>query len=276
MPKRRANRTAAPPPEVHTWSSLCIGVGSDEMERDARDVSSALSSRGYRDQVLMTGEDATQQAIQNGLQEALMDAEGGCVFVFVSAHGGYGPGEERCFVVPHGIDLDCDPAVLEAEGVDMVEIRRMCLKSAVDVVLVLDACYSGAALRGGRRGKAKRDYGPGTVLVASSLPSRESKYVEGEQNSVLTGVLLAVIRGGGLAQLHVLAEEVGLELGWENAIDVELIDRWEEGDSAGVRACDLSELALELLEVGMSSALEEPRAIQETVGRSFVALERCS
>merc|ERR1712196_745250 len=99
-----------------------------------------------------------------------------------------------------------------------------------------DTCYSGALVHDQAHGKqsAKFKHGPGRVFLTSSARGKVSKYAEGQRNSVLSGVLLAVIRGGGLEALCALGDDAGLEPNWFYSIDCTLLEEWMEVRARGL------------------------------------------
>lgn len=264
--KRKRNSKSEEATKQQGHSSLCIGVGCREMEQDAIDMSEALAARGYDHRVLLSGSGATQAAIHIALEDMLCTCIG-TVFVFVSAHAGWCNGD--CFMAPHGVSQN-HSASLAREGVSVNFIRRRCLASDNNVILVLDTCFSGNVVHSDKRRSAKRDRGPGRVILASSLPRRVSTYIQGG-NSVFTGLLLAVIRGGGMAALQLLADEVGLEPDWMHTIEESLLEQWMQAETAGLHALVLAEMLVELVDAGLGRSRDHQRPLLEVCGQPFPA-----
>ena len=106
-------------------------------------------------------------------------------------------------------------------------------------------------------------------MLASSAPNVVSKYVQGEPNSVLAGVLLRVVQGASaMADLEEIAEQAGLDPDWTNGIDIDLLEEWTETDN--LDAEHMCQLVIELVNAGLSPVLDEPRPLHSAQGCSFL------
>jgi len=255
------------------FASICVGVGCEEIENDATDVSQALGVWGYNseDQVVLVGEAANRQKIESAMETMLLTSNFDTVWIFISAHAEYSEASGECFLVTHGVS---GVEALEQHGISLRWLRNCCLQSIANVCVVLDTCYSGAFLNQahGKQSSKFRE-GPGRVFLTSSTPGKVSRYVEGQRNSVFTGALLAVIRGGGLEALCADADDAGLESDWLQRIDCTLLDEWIEARAKGLKVSSVCELTMELLAAGIGPILGDQQPLVETRGRGFLVAE---
>ena len=116
-------------------SCVCaIGYGNKTMERDAIDVANALSARGYSAKgTVLTGSAASKSAVELALKLVLKQVKTGPVVIFISCHGEY-EADGVCGLSMHG------------GSVSVKELRQWCLSTSANVMLVVDACFSGALL----------------------------------------------------------------------------------------------------------------------------------
>jgi len=173
--------------------------------RDARLVGDYLTRvMGYPGEhiVVLTDEHAAKSDFEKYFEQWLANhvEKGATVFVYYSGHGAPNPKTGDAFLVPY----DGDPAFIDQTG---YPLRRMYAAlgklPAKEIIVVLDACFSGAGersvLAGGARplvlqlDKSVRVPGNVTVLAASSGSQISSTYKE-KGHGLFTYFLLKGIR----------------------------------------------------------------------------------
>lgn len=176
---------------------------------DAHDVAALLSDPalcGYpADQVtLLLDGQATKAAIEHELEQLAKTARADdTVLVFFSGHGGRittNAGVDGCLVP---VDADGTPARMILGEELTAALKKI---RAARVVLVMDACHSGATaspkgeLDAVEMSLRDADYdrlasGEGRVVIASSKPDEVSYAYKHMRNSVFTDALLKALRG---------------------------------------------------------------------------------
>lgn len=126
---------------------------SDYSFGDARLVKDYLKALGFKERniELITDEKATKSSIEKSLEAWLKNKakSDSRVFVYYSGHGAPDPSTGEAYIVPY----DGDPNYLEVTGYPLKRLYDNLGKLQVaEVVVVLDACFSGA---GGRSVLAK-------------------------------------------------------------------------------------------------------------------------
>ncbi len=140
--------------------ALVVGIekyaalpAADFAERDAVAVRDHLLALGFpqRNTILLTGQSATRTGIEKYVESWLPRnvKETSRVFIFFSGHGAPAPATGQAYLVP----WDGDPKFLENTGYPLAKLyEKLNALKAKEVVVALDACFSGA---GGRSVLAK-------------------------------------------------------------------------------------------------------------------------
>jgi uncharacterized caspase-like protein len=181
-------------------------------DQDARDFYDYLVNEAHfaKDHVkLMLNEQATQKAILSEMGSKWlprMVAPDDLLLVFISSHGSSSQMDIQGsnYIVAH----DTDPDDLFATGIEMQQLVQV-IKARVRsdrVVLVLDACHSGAAKASSKGLARQANYdaaviaqGTGQLVIASSLPTQASWEYKERPNSVFTRSLIEGLRSNGNA-----------------------------------------------------------------------------
>jgi uncharacterized caspase-like protein len=126
---------------------------SDFSARDAKLVKDYLTSLGVRERniELLLNERATQSSIRKSLESWLPNRvkKDSRVFVYYSGHGAPEPASGEAYLVPH----DGDANYLSTTGYPLKMLyEKLGALPVAEIVVVLDACFSGA---GGRSVLAK-------------------------------------------------------------------------------------------------------------------------
>ncbi len=181
-------------------------------DQDAKDFYDYLVNEAHfaKDHVkLMLNEQATQKAILSEMGSKWlprMVAPDDLLLVFISSHGSSSQMDIQGsnYIVAH----DTDPDDLFATGIEMQQLVQV-IKARVRsdrVVLVLDACHSGAAKASSKGLARQANYdaaviaqGTGQLVIASSLPTQASWEHKELPNSVFTRSLIEGLRSNGNA-----------------------------------------------------------------------------
>lgn len=177
--------------------------------KDARDFANFLVKEGNfaPDHVLLlTNEEATENAIQRAVGDSWLPRrvlEGDVVLVFASTHGS--PKEMDVagenFLVTYDTDVEnLFSSAIELQDLAMT-IRR---RTRCDrVIVLLDACNSGAAEVGGKGLLRSKNFevgsisGDGTIVISSSRANEKSWESKRYQNGVFTHNLMAALKCNG-------------------------------------------------------------------------------
>lgn len=122
--------------------------GSAYSQNDASLVKEYLKALGFpeRNIELLINERATKSALEKTLEVWLPNRskKGGRVFIYYSGHGAPDPAKGDAYIVPY----DGDPNYLSVTGYPLKRLyKKMENLPAAEVVIVLDACFSGAGER---------------------------------------------------------------------------------------------------------------------------------
>jgi uncharacterized caspase-like protein len=180
--------------------------------KDARDFSDFLVKEGNfaKDHVkLLVNQDATRANILSALGDKWLPHVANpddLVLIYISSHGS--SSDMDVGGINYLLAYDSQVDNLYASGLPMQDLTRV-IKGRVHsdrVVLVLDACHSGAAEAGGkglmRQGNVNADevaQGTGQLVISSSSPSQVSWESRNYQNSVFTRCLIDALRKNGNA-----------------------------------------------------------------------------
>lgn len=177
--------------------------------KDARDFADFLIKEGNfaPDHVLLlTNEEATENAIQRAVGDDWLPRrvlEGDVVLVFASTHGS--PKEMDVagenFLVTYDTDVDnLFSSALELQDLaTTIRRRTMCDR----VIVLLDACNSGAAEAGGKGLVRSKNFdvssiaGEGTIVISSSKANERSWESKRYQNGVFTHNLMSALKCKG-------------------------------------------------------------------------------
>lgn len=177
--------------------------------KDARDFAAYLIKEGNfaADHVLLlTNEEATENAIQRAVGDDWLPRrvlEDDVVLVFASTHGS--PKEMDVagenFLVAYDTDVDnLFSSAIELQDL-ATTIRR---RTACDrVIVMLDACNSGAAEAGGKGFSRSQNFdvgsiaGEGTIVISSSRANEKSWESKRYQNGVFTHNLMSALKCKG-------------------------------------------------------------------------------
>ncbi|HND67665.1 MAG TPA: caspase family protein, partial [Candidatus Obscuribacter sp.] len=177
--------------------------------KDARDFAAYLIKEGNfaADHVLLlTNEEATENAIQRAVGDDWLPRrvlEDDVVLVFASTHGS--PKEMDVagenFLVAYDTDVDnLFSSAIELQDL-ATTIRR---RTACDrVIVMLDACNSGAAEVGGKGFSRSQNFdvgsiaGEGTIVISSSRANEKSWESKRYQNGVFTHNLMSALKCKG-------------------------------------------------------------------------------
>jgi len=177
--------------------------------KDARDFADFLVKEGNfaPDHVLLlTNEEATENAIQRAVGDDWLPRrvlEDDVVLVFASTHGS--PKEMDVagenFLVTYDTDVDnlFSSAIELQDLATTIRRRTMCDR----VIVLLDACNSGAAEAGGKGLMRSKNFdvgsiaGEGTIVISSSKANERSWESKRYQNGVFTHNLMAALKCKG-------------------------------------------------------------------------------
>ncbi|MBI4678774.1 MAG: ankyrin repeat domain-containing protein [Elusimicrobia bacterium] len=175
-------------------------VEAQYAERDAEAVRKHLLALGVpqRNLVLLTGQAATRAGIQGFVEEWLPknSKAGSRVFFYYSGHGAPDPKTGDAFLVP----WDGDPMFLKSSAYPLkVLFEHLGRLEAREVVVALDACFSGA---GGRSVLAKGARPLVTQVKESVLPQGGISLLTAASGSEITTILEE--EGHGVFTYHLL------------------------------------------------------------------------
>ena len=177
--------------------------------KDAEDFRDYLINKGHfaADHVkLLTNEQATEKEIVSELGGKWLPhvaAPDDLVVIFLSSHGSpaYMDTAGVNYILAHDSDVeDLYSTALEMQ--DLVEVisKRIHAKR---VILIIDACHSGA-LELGAKGLTRSNFdinelalGTGRVVISSSLPEQVSWELKGQSNSIFTRELIDTLSSEG-------------------------------------------------------------------------------
>jgi len=180
--------------------------------KDAKDFADFLVKEGNfaKDHVkLLINEQATRANILSDLGDKWLPRLANpddLVLIYISSHGS--PSEMDNENVNYLLAYDTNPDQLYASGLPMQDLTRT-IKARVHsdrVVVVLDACHSGAAEAGGKgmsyTGNVDANavaQGTGQLVISSSSPSQVSWESKAYENSIFTRCLIDALRKNGNA-----------------------------------------------------------------------------
>jgi hypothetical protein len=186
---------------------------SDFSSRDAKLVKEYLVSLGVRERniELLVNERATQSSIRKSLESWLPNRvkKDSKVFVYYSGHGAPDPATGEAYLVPH----DGDANYLSTTGYPLkVLYEKLGALPAGEIVVVLDACFSGA---GGRSVLAKGArplvvvaegprLTPNMAVLAATAGAQISTSSPDKGHGILTYYFLKAIKDGkrDLAEIY--------------------------------------------------------------------------
>ena len=186
---------------------------SDFSTKDAKLVKDYLASLGVRERniELLLNERATQSSIRKAIESWLPNRvkKDSRVFVYYSGHGAPDPASGEAYVVPH----DGDPNYLSTTGYPLKTLyEKLGALPAGEVVVVLDACFSGA---GGRSVLAKGArplvlikegpaLAPNLAVLAATQGTQISTSSPEKGHGILTYYFLKAIKDGkkDLAEIY--------------------------------------------------------------------------
>jgi tetratricopeptide (TPR) repeat protein len=215
---KETSRVVVPPKPIRDKWALVIGISKFQDEsinlkyaaKDAQDFHDFLVSdcNFARDHVkLLTDKDATRERILDELGDSWLPRMANpddLVLIYISSHGS--PSQIDVagvnYIVAHNTDRDR----LYATGIPIQELSRI-IKQRVHsnrVVVILDACHSGAANTEGKGILRQSNFnadevvqGTGQLVICSSSPSQTSWEGKGYSNGVFTHHLIASLRSKG-------------------------------------------------------------------------------
>ncbi|MBI5884287.1 MAG: ankyrin repeat domain-containing protein [Elusimicrobia bacterium] len=169
-------------------------------ERDASAVSRHFLSLGVpqRNLILLTGQAATRASIQGYVEEWLPRnvKPGSRVFFYYSGHGAPDPKTGDAFLVP----WDGDPMFLKSSAYPLRDLfSRLGKLGAAEVVVAVDACFSGA---GGRSVLAKGARPLVASVQENVLPESGMSLLSAASGEEITGTLED--QGHGAFTYHLL------------------------------------------------------------------------
>lgn len=196
-------------PVADKWA-LIVGVSKFKNEKlnlrwaakDAQDFYQYLISKGQfaPDHVkLLTDEQATEKEIVSELGGKWLPhvaAPDDLVLIFISSHGS--PAYMDTAGVNYILAHDSDPDDLYTTALEMQDLVEVVSKRihAARVILIVDACHSGALEVGGK-GLSRSNFdvnqlalGKGRVVLSSSLPEEVSWEMKDIHNSIFTRLLI--------------------------------------------------------------------------------------
>jgi len=196
-------------PVADKWA-LIVGVSKFKNERlnlqwaakDAEDFYKYLITKGQfaADHVkLLTNERATEKEIVSELGGKWLPhvaAPDDLVVIFISSHGS--PAYMDTAGVNYILAHDSDPEDLYSTALEMQDLVEVISKRihASRVIVIVDACHSGALEVGGK-GLSRSNFdvnhlalGKGRVILSSSLPEEVSWELKGQPNSIFTRLLI--------------------------------------------------------------------------------------
>ena len=190
-----ASRGHARRPAAGLRRALVVGAGLPQAVNDATDVARRLEQHGYH----ITLETRPQAATRARLLTALDRIDSECTLgnddvlvVFLSMHGVVDAiGQAVLSPWPPEASSGC-----HEELITMDELRRRCLKlRCQNVMVALDACHAGGALRSEKaRDKRSKRRQENRVFLASCAGAQQSFAWEGARNSQFTALLLYKLR----------------------------------------------------------------------------------
>ncbi len=209
LPAAALNEDSYNTPVADKWA-LIVGVSKFTNEKlnlrwaakDAEDFYQYLITKGQfaPDHVkLLTDEQATEKEIVSELGGKWLPhvaAPDDLVVIFISSHGS--PAYMDTAGVNYILAHDSDPEDLYATALEMQDLVEVVSKRihANRVILIVDACHSGALEVGGK-GLSRSNFdvnqlalGKGRVVLSSSLPEEVSWELKDIHNSIFTRILI--------------------------------------------------------------------------------------
>lgn len=181
-------------------------------DKDANDFSQFLTDQvGFeKDHVkVLTNENATLKSLLSNLGSTWlprMAEPNDLVVIFISTHGSPGEADNNKASYNYLLTHDSEPENLFATAMDMQDLVDIISKriNSDRIILILDACHSGALATGdkmsGGKGLARKGLdasnvrlGKGKVIFLSSLPNERSWELKDKPNSVFTRCLLETL-----------------------------------------------------------------------------------
>ncbi len=224
--------TMAPPAHAADQSDSAIGqkwalvVGVSKFQnpeinlryadKDANDFSQFLTDQvGFeKDHVkVLTNENATLKSLLSNLGSTWlphMAEPNDLVVIFISTHGSPGEADNNKANYNYLLTYDSEPENLFATAMDMQDLVDIISKriNSDRIILILDACHSGALAAGdklsGGKGLARKGLdatnvrlGKGKVIFLSSMPNERSWELKDKPNSVFTRCLIETLNKSG-------------------------------------------------------------------------------
>jgi uncharacterized caspase-like protein len=206
---------AVPKPTLHL---IAVGVSTYKNHghlklkfaaKDATDLANRLlREKGglYADvkPVLLPEDEADRGSILRTFREVQRALKpGDVVIVFLSGHGANEGG--RYYFLPHDVEADTPDAIADT-GVSHLELRdafRRLFDAKAKVIALVDTCYSGDVVEGGKALPADVDIVAqelaaaenGVIVLTSSTGREISKERADLQNGIFTSALLEALRG---------------------------------------------------------------------------------
>ncbi|HEY0195031.1 MAG TPA: caspase family protein [Kofleriaceae bacterium] len=242
--------------------ALVIGIAAYQRiapltpTQDAQDVAAALADpacAGYPAVQTLVDGAATRAAILDALAElARATTAGSTVFIYYSGHGAHaaGPAGDEYYLVP------VDAVNTTRDTLAATAISNASLTAALRAIpagrltLVLDCCRAGdLAVPDLGEVVAAFGQGRGRVVLAASRASGEAYALPGQRDSVLTGFLVAGLRGaatgaGGVLRVvdlfqYVQEHVAGLPLDQHPVLRAELEENYAIAELHGGAAAPL-------------------------------------
>lgn len=181
-------------PEDPSRFAVVVGISrykhlpeAEFAERDAQTLKSHLLAMGYpeRNVILLTGDNATRTSLQKYLEEWLPRnlKPDSTLFFFYSGHGAPDAKTSEAYLVP----WDGDAQFLQSTAYPIKQLyKSLDALPAKEIVIVLDACFSGA---GGRSVLAQGARPLVTKVEASSIPEGKSTLFAAASGEQVTSTL---------------------------------------------------------------------------------------
>lgn len=185
-------------------------------DKDANDFSQFLTDQvGFeKDHVkVLTNENATLKSLLSNLGSTWlphMAEPNDLVVIFISTHGSPGEADNNKANYNYLLTYDSEPENLFATAMDMQDLVDIISKriNSDRIILILDACHSGALATGdklaGGKGLTRKGLdasnvrlGKGKVIFLSSMPNERSWELKDKPNSVFTRCLIETLNKSG-------------------------------------------------------------------------------